>query len=257
MTIDRSFLKADIWEQWPILETDQKKGVPPPPVQKPYPGDAQLIELTPPHELTIGQMPLIEAIRRRRSRREFTSEPLSQEELAFLLWATQGASRTGPGPGDLLWRGFALLRTVPSGGARHTFETYLVVRRVTGLEPGLYRYLPIEHALYLVRPAAEVIPQAAALWSDRRLLSDSAVVFVWTTIPYRMEWRYGAISPKLIALDAGHVCQNLYLAAEAIGAGTCAVAAYNQKGVDALIGVDGEEEFAIYLAPVGKVGAQP
>lgn len=257
MTVDRSFLKADIWEQWPLLETDQKKGVPPPPVQKPYPSDAHLIELTPPHALTVGQMPLIEVIRRRRSRREFTPEPLSQEELAFLVWATQGASRTGPGPGDLLWRGLALLRTVPSGGARHTFETYLLVRRVTGLEPGLYRYLPIEHALYLTRPAAEVIPQAAALWEDRRFLADGAVVFVWTTISYRMEWRYGAIAPKLIALDAGHVCQNLYLAAEAIGAGTCAVAAYHQKRVDALIGVDGEEEFAIYLAPVGKVGAQP
>jgi nitroreductase len=61
------------------------------------------------------------------------------------------------------------------------------------------------------------------------------------------------MAPKLVNLDAGHVCENLYLAAESIGAGTCAVAAYSQAAADALLGVDGEEEFAIYVAPVGKV----
>ncbi len=79
------------------------------------------------------------------------------------------------------------------------------------------------------------------------------MTFIWTAIPYRMEWRYGLAAHKVIAIDAGHVCQNLYLACEAIVAGTCAVAAYDQDAVDHLIGVDGEEEFAIYLAPVGKV----
>jgi SagB-type dehydrogenase family enzyme len=79
-----------------------------------------------------------------------------------------------------------------------------------------------------------------------------AVTFLWTTIPGRMEWRYGEASYKVIALDAGHVCQNLYLACEAIGAGTCAVAAYDQDASDALLGLDGDTEFTIYMAPVGK-----
>jgi nitroreductase len=61
------------------------------------------------------------------------------------------------------------------------------------------------------------------------------------------------MTPKLVNLDAGHVCGNLYLAAEAIGAGTCAIAAYNQRQMDALLKVDGEDEFAIYVAPVGKI----
>jgi SagB-type dehydrogenase family enzyme len=69
-----------------------------------------------------------------------------------------------------------------------------------------------------------------------------------------MEWRYDVAAHKVIALDAGHVCQNLYLACEAINAGTCAIAAYDQQALDALLGVDGTEEFTIYLAPVGKVG---
>jgi len=77
-------------------------------------------------------------------------------------------------------------------------------------------------------------------------------VFIWTTIPYRMEWRYSVVSHKIIALDAGHVCQNLYLACESIGCGTCAIGAYDQEKMDRFLGVDGEEEFAIYAAPVGR-----
>jgi len=83
---------------------------------------------------------------------------------------------------------------------------------------------------------------------------DSAVVFVWTVIPQRTEWRYSFISHKVIAQDSGHLCQNLYLVSEAIGAGTCAIGAYDQVKIDAILGVDGNEEFTIYVAPVGRVG---
>lgn len=79
------------------------------------------------------------------------------------------------------------------------------------------------------------------------------MVFVWSAIPYRTEWRYSVLSYKDILIEAGHICQNLYLACEAIGAGTCAIAAYSQKLMDALIGIDGEDELTVYLAPVGKV----
>jgi SagB-type dehydrogenase family enzyme len=78
------------------------------------------------------------------------------------------------------------------------------------------------------------------------------VTFIWTAIPYRTEWRYGPLAPKLIAQDSGHVCQNLYLACTAIHAGTCAVGAYNQSKMDTLLGIDGIDEFTMYCAPVGK-----
>ena len=86
----------------------------------------------------------------------------------------------------------------------------------------------------------------------QRFVADSAVTFVWTSVPYRMEWRYLQAAHRVILLDAGHVCQNLYLACEAIHAGTCAIAAYDQEAMDELIQVDGKEQFVIYLAPVGK-----
>jgi SagB-type dehydrogenase family enzyme len=69
-----------------------------------------------------------------------------------------------------------------------------------------------------------------------------------------MEWRYGLTAHKVIAIDAGHVGQNLYLACQAVGAGTCAIAAYDQEAMDGLLRLDGQEEFTIYLASVGKVG---
>ncbi len=228
-------------------ETDQMKGLPAPPTQKPYPDDAQLVDLVPPADFTLGQMPVIEAINNRRSRRTYTDEPLSLEELSYLLWATQGVQK-------LVLDGQRTLRTVPSGGALHPFETYLLVNRVTGLEPGLYRYLAIEHKLLPLAPADADAPAKIGDISNRQpFVGKGAVVFIWTARPYRMEWRYGEDSLKDILTSVGHICQNLYLACESIGIGTCAVQAYQQKPLDSFIGVDGEDEIALYLAPVGKV----
>ena len=86
----------------------------------------------------------------------------------------------------------------------------------------------------------------------QRFVGQGAVTFFWSVIPSRMEWRYGPAAHRVLPMDVGHVCQNLYLSAEAIGAGACAVAAYDQESLDALLHLDGEEEFVIYLAPVGK-----
>lgn len=168
------------------------------------------------------------------------------EELSFLLWVTQGVRSVDS---NKVWT----RRTVPSAGSRHPFETYLVVNRVEGLEPGVYRYLPIEHKLLLVSNNKPVLDQVSEACGGQTFVGESAVVFVWATIPYRTEWRYSAIAYRAILVDVGHVCQNLYLACEAIGAGTCAILAYEQKAMDELIGVDGENEFTVYLAPVGKV----
>jgi SagB-type dehydrogenase family enzyme len=241
----RSFLKSDRWDEWRESETDQRKGVSPLPPEKPYPEGAILIDLVAPDGLALGTMPLAEAIRRRRSRRRFTGEPLTLEELSFLLWATQGVS-------DIRPESAASLRTVPSGGARHPFETYLFVNHVDGLAPGLYRYLPLEHKLCPLRQDVALVDEVEQA-AYGQFVRDSAVVFIWTAIPYRTEWRYTFLSPKIIAIDAGHLCQNLYLASEALGAGTCAIGAYDQDKMDALLEVDGEDEFAIYVAPVGKI----
>lgn len=246
---NREFLRADVWEEWRSLETDQKNRIPRPPPEKPWPDGAAAVDLVPPADLEVGKMPLIQAIGQRKSRRKYTSDPLTLEELSFLLWATQGVRETTPD-------GSILYRTVPSAGARHPFETYLLAGRVSELAFGLYRYLPSQHRLGLLRDDPDLVDRVHKACFEQ-YITNSAAVFIWTAIPYRTEWRYGVISPKLIALDAGHVCQNLYLASEAIGAGTCAIGAYDQRQIDTAIEVDGQEEFTIYIAPVGKIQSAP
>ena len=87
----------------------------------------------------------------------------------------------------------------------------------------------------------------------QRFVAAAPVTLAWTVIPYRMEWRYDIAAHRVIAMDVGHLCQNLYLACAAIGSGTCAIAAYHQEQMDVLLKVDGEDEFTIYLAPVGRI----
>ncbi|MCJ7623420.1 MAG: SagB/ThcOx family dehydrogenase [Anaerolineaceae bacterium] len=246
MKTQREFLKSDLWDKWQESLTDQKKKIPLPPIQKPYPEDADLIDLIPADELTIGKdTNLYDAINQRKSWRKYADDPLNIEELSFLLWATQGVQ-------EMIRSGKFSRRTVPSGGCRHPFETYLLINRVTGLEPGIYRYLPLDHKLLYLYNEDGLIEKVNDSFMGQ-YIKGCAVAFMWTTIPYRTEWRYTFLSPKIIAQDSGHLCQNLYLACAAIGAGTCAIGAYDQDKMDAVLRVDGVDEFAVYGAPVGKI----
>jgi SagB-type dehydrogenase family enzyme len=244
---NRYFLKDSIRKLIDFRRTDQNRRIPPPPIEKPFDADALRIQL--PHEdqwrKAIQGKDLLSAMTHRRSRRAFSSERLSMEELSFLLWATQGIHKNRGGTMSF--------RTVPSAGARHSFETYLFVWRVTGIPTGLYRYLPIENELIFLSEIADMEAQLTEACLNQRFVTQGAVTFVWATIPYRMEWRYDLAAHRVILMDAGHVCQNLYLACEAIGAGTCGVGAYDQEQLDHLLNLDGTDEFVIYLAPVGKI----
>jgi SagB-type dehydrogenase family enzyme len=193
----------------------------------------------------IAGIDLITAIRNRQSRRTYIKEPLTLEEISFLLWATQGVR------GEVI-SGHAY-RTVPSAGCRHAFETYLVVLNVKGLKPGIYRYLPLSHQLLFEFSEDDLPGKIVDAVFRQPYPGNASVTFIWTVLPCRMEWRYHLAAHKVIAIDIGHVCQNLYLACEAIGAGTCAIAAYDQEALDRLLRIDGKDEFSIYLSSVGKV----
>ncbi len=251
----RKFLKAHDWNSTPDIIPDQQKGIPHPPFQKPYPDDAQLIDLVAPEDFTITQIPLHEAINRRKSRRGFIDEPLSLEELSFLLWVTQGVHKVAMD--NRHGKIETTKRTVPSGGSRHPYETYLTVHNVTGLQPGIYRYLALEHKLlFLSQAESDLATQMSEICHAQKFVARVAVVFIWAVIPYRIEWRYSVAAHKGTAIEAGHICQNLYLACEAIGSGTCAIAAYDQKAIDEFLGLDGKDEFVVYLSPVGKIPPQ-
>ncbi len=243
----RAFLRGTL-SDWRI-NTDMRRGKKPPPIQKSYSPDAVRLDLVAPDKFAIGSLSVRDAIRNRRSRREFSAAPFSLEELSYLLWATQGISKIDR---DQSGGVIAQFRTVPSGGARHPFETYLFVNRVEGVKPGLYRYLPVEHQLLVIGEYPNLGKQVTAACYGQGFIGSSAVTFVWTAIPYRTEWKYGTIAEKLVAIEVGHLCQNLYLAIESIHSGVCSAMSYDQSRMDALLGVDGRDEFAIYLAAAGK-----
>jgi len=178
-------------------------------------------------------------LKNRKSRRLFTATPLPLEQLSFLLWSCEGVREN---------KGKFSFRTTPSGGARHPLDVYVFAHNVTSLKIGLYRYLPLEHSLVLEREGDDSAALDEALNGQFR---NSSCVIMWAAVPYRSEWRYGKAADKLVALDAGHSCQNLYLACEALKLGTCAIGAYDQKKLDAYLGLDGEDMFAMYAAPVG------
>ncbi|MBN1903533.1 MAG: SagB/ThcOx family dehydrogenase [Deltaproteobacteria bacterium] len=241
----RTFLKDSIRKTIDFSQTDQNRGISPPPVEKPFSKEKKRVDLIRADQFNdICKVDLKTAIQTRESRRTYSSKAITIKELSFLLWATQGI-RQHLAPGHAL-------RTVPSAGCRHAFETYLCVFNVQGLEQGVYRYLPVERQLLLEFTDEHLKHKVVEATFRQGWVADSAVTFVWTAIPYRMEWRYDIDSAKVIAIEAGHICQNLYLACEAIEAGTCAIAAYDQEKMDELLKIDGEDEITVYIAPVGK-----
>jgi SagB-type dehydrogenase family enzyme len=185
-------------------------------------------------------------LKSRQSRRKFTPEALSLAELSYLLFASQGLL-------EEVGNGYISHRTVPSAGARHPFETYLAVNRVEGLNPGNYRYLPFSHQLLLLEETENLPALLTVANLGQKFVGDAGVTFAWSCIPYRAEWRYMDHAHKNLLLDAGHICQNLYLAATALGLGTCAIGAYDQAAMDAVFELDGEDEYIVYLAPVGRI----
>jgi SagB-type dehydrogenase family enzyme len=227
-----------------LSRADQYRGLPAPPLEKPVPEDARFISLPQPAEISTPPLELRSAIESRRSIREYASDPLTLQELAYLLWCAQGiVERHEP---------YATFRNVPSAGGRHAFETYLLVNRVSGLEPGLYRYLAFSHRLMPIEINPGMTDKVMEACLRQAIVKDSAVTFIWSCVIYRMAWRYSERAYRLVHLDAGHVCQNLYLATEQINCGACAIGAFDDELMAGLLGIDGLDEFVIYCATVGR-----
>ena len=245
--VERKFLKSNFNEMRNI-KTDKMKGLPQPDGIKPYDPNSKIISLPAVNSDILTKSNIYECIKDRRSIRHYSDNAISLEELSYLLWATQGITGTN--------KVGLTLKTVPCSGATHTFETYLFVLNVTGLEKGIYRYLPIEHALMFMFALEDVDKKLDEISLDQPFVphftKKSAVTFAWSTTPYRSEWKFDVTAHKKILIDVGHICQNLYLAGESLDMGVCAIGIYDQEAVDKLLQLDGDEEFIIYLAAVGK-----
>ncbi|MDD7646219.1 MAG: SagB/ThcOx family dehydrogenase [Ruminococcus bromii] len=244
----RAFLKQDASDEPEGYKSDQQKMLPQPPLVKAPVSDV-LIDLPMDFKPLGLEKNLMNVIFNRCSSRVYTDEPLTLLELSFLLWATQGIK-------GIRGRRYATLRTVPCGGARHPFETYLLVRKVEGLEPGRYHYLPMTNQLEYLGAVENIESVLNESLCDQRWAMKSSVVFYWSFVPYRTEWRYGIFSHRGSLIDMGHVGENLYLACSATNLGTCGIGAYAQNLCDELFGLDGEDEYIIYTETVGTIRAE-
>jgi SagB-type dehydrogenase family enzyme len=236
-------------------ESDQAQGITHPPHAKIAKGD--LIELSS-FETKEESSPVLrdsytELLDVRRSKRAYFDVTLTQEQLALMLWSAVGIQEFR-GANDA-----ASLRPSPSGGARHPFNLYVVVRDVEGLEPGLYLYAPLEHVgekrvslSYLGPIDGDYTARITDMLAGQRWAAKAPAIVMVTCDPYRAEWRYGTAAHRVMLIDLGHLGQNLMLSATAMGLGSCCMAAFEQKLCDDLLGIDGVEEYTVYAVSFGK-----
>ena len=221
----------------PLEHSDQNKKIEMPEKEKAF-HEADLIFLPNPKDTKIVKNDVFAIFNERQSRRVFTDESIDLSELSFLLWSMQGLRL------DHNTTGFQ--RTVPSAGARNPFDTYFYASKVKDLPVGLYHYVWSKNAVVPVKLNQEQLSGLAQEW-EKGALSVFMVV-----VPYRSEWRYVEYAHKFCALDAGHIGQNGYLAAEALNLGCYSIGGYSQEDVDALLGIDGVNEFTCYIETFGK-----
>jgi SagB-type dehydrogenase family enzyme len=210
-----------------------------PPQFKSYP-DAAVVELP---EASHSGLTVEEALRERRSRRDYSGESITLTELSQLLFAAQGNTGT---------LGDRILRTAPSAGALYPFEVYVVVNQVDELAPGLYHYSVRNHSLETLKQEdLEDDIHDAAL--NQGPFQDFAAAFILTAVFDRTLSKYGQRGYRYIYIEAGHISQNISLQATSLGLGSVCVGAFLDQEVNELLGIDGNEEAVIYLHACGRL----
>lgn len=238
--IGKTFMEMTKYQN--MGDSPQQMGEPQPPLEAAVDTEER-IPLPDPAGLKLESVPLLDTINQRRSLRRYSNTLISMDELSYLLWCCQGVQKQGEKH---------TYRTVPSAGARHAFETYVLVNRVEGLVSGLYRYMALSGTLAPVNLNEGIAESLVNACLGQGMVASAAVTVFWTAEVERMYYRYGERGYRYLHLDAGHACQNLYLAAESITCGACGIAAFNDDTLNAVLGLDGVKEFAVYACTVGK-----
>lgn len=239
----RDFMKMPIEDQ--EYHSDQELKKPQPPLVK-APMRSKAIDLPIDFEALTIESDFLKIINTRKSDRVYTQAPVSLLELSYLLWCAQGIK-------EIRGNNYATIRTVPCGGARHQFETYLALQNIEDLSDGLYHYLPMTHQIEYLNPKEEMKPFIDVALGDQAWANKANINLFLSVVPYRCEWRYGIYAHRVALVDAGHISQNLYLAANSIGLGGCGVGYINQSILDEAFELDGKEEFIFYAFPIGTI----
>ncbi len=226
------------------IRNTNKPQLSPVPLYKKYPS-AQKIKL--PYNWKLAEARIVPLLQNRRSLRTYADDMLSLEELSFLLWASQGVTAKG---------GNMLFRTTPSAGALYPIETYLSIHNVATLPTGLYHFDIETFSLHLLHDfsVGKKLSQACL---GQSFVEKSALTFIWTGNYRRTMSKYGDRGYRYILLEAGHICQNVLTAAEALSCGGCPIAAFFDDEVAAILDIEEEQETVLYMASIGRKPSTP
>jgi SagB-type dehydrogenase family enzyme len=206
---------------------------------------------TPPVSTPPAADSFTDVLTQRRTWRRFGTRALSLDELGTLLGMTFGVQDWIEVDG---W-GRMPLKTAPSGGARHSIEAYVLVRRVGGLKPGLYHYQPAAHELHPIRtkPAAAAAADFRAYLPRQGWYAGASALILMTAVFPRVQWRYPfARAYRTVIAEAGHHCQNVCLVATWLGLAPFCTMALADSRIEKDLGIDGLTESVIYAAGVGS-----
>jgi SagB-type dehydrogenase family enzyme len=183
----------------------------------------------------------IEIINKRKSIRKYKPEPITLEQLSFLLYVSSGISRKTVN---------FEFRTVPSAGALYPIETYIHASNVDGIKQGIYHYNVKEHSLELIKEG-DFKKEIAIGALSQYMLTTASAIFLWSAIFERCKWKYGERGYRYIYMESGHIAQNLALAAVSLGLDTCQIGAFFDDEINEILDLDGKNESIIYLSTVG------
>lgn len=236
----QNFLKSTYYEN--LSPSDQSKEKPAPPMVNKPEKVIESFKLPDPETIELPDKNIFNILENRRSRRAYANSLLNKEHLSILLYYTQGIKKTLSDGKNM--------RTVPSAGARHPFDTYFYLNKSKELPAGLYYYNPLEHKIALLnnQDLTKKLIEGAI---GQKFIKDAAAIFCWVANYYRTAWRYSERSFRYVHLDGGHICQNLYLIAEALNYGVCAIAAFDDEKMNDLLKINSEDRAVAYMASLG------
>lgn len=254
---NRNFMKSKICDTDYKLLSDMALGVPQPTFQKTIPENSLIINLPEINSETAPKADFFTCTCSRISRRLYSDKPMSLFELSFLLWCTQGVKKVIGGYRRYVKDGLGRNYLRPIAVAGNSYETYLSISNVEGVENGIWRYLPLSHQIVFLKSVENLQDRISDTFTNpsqnQSYTSKAAVVFFWACTPYKGEWGGRDTAHKNMLLELGYISHQLYLATEVLGCGCCAIGGYYQEKADELIGVDGIDEFTVLCSSVGYV----
>ncbi|MDD4137307.1 MAG: SagB/ThcOx family dehydrogenase [Methanoregula sp.] len=219
--------------------------VPEPPHELPVRKGQTVIKLPNPKRFKVPDIPVRKAIEDWEPVGFFSRSEMDLKQLSYLLWCTQGFKKTVAETVDI--------RNVPSSGSRNPLETYFVASDVEGLETGLYRYLPKSHSIVAERIDSGLTLEMSTASLNFKVVTRAAITFIWVAVPYRTVWAMGNRGYRCVLIEAGHICQNLILAAAGLGFEVAPIDLFHDELIATLADLDPETQWPVYLAAVGTV----